>query len=163
IEVAGNLEPSSPSYFCVRGRLCLQAGRVDEARESFRQAIQLSVDTDYAIGALMASCDTNAERREALAFVEQELIRQVIFGDALKHALQINPAWGSAARRLAEVYERDGGYAEARPLLEQAIARTPLDSLNHGCLADVLWHLEEKEAALERVQQALRLDPGYEW
>src|SRR5262249_58484195 len=65
--------------------------------------------------------------------------------------------------QLAEAHERAGRPAEARALLEQAVARAPLDPLNHGYLADALWKLGEKEAAVDRLRHAVLLEPGYDW
>jgi cellulose synthase operon protein C len=251
LEAAGQVEPLSPSYWNVRGGLCERAGRRLEAQQAYREAIRLSVDNDFAIGRLMDTCETRDERRAALAFIEAELERQVVFGDgllayqqyaqgplepeellasvrkglearpdlwhawsavirqlsetgraeeardlarqacarfpllprlwfdlgvvcracgdeageleALEHTLQISPGWGLALRRLSEVHERAGRLAEARAVLERAVAREPLEAQNHGCLADILWQLGEKDAALERLLTALRLGPGYEW
>jgi tetratricopeptide (TPR) repeat protein len=251
LEFARRLEPANISHYLVRGRVCNLAGRIDEAKKAYREAIRLSADSELAIAELVACCDNLAERREALAFIEAELIRQTLFGDgllayreqaqytlppeellallrrglearpdlwhawsavirqltsmerfdeaaalarqaaarfpllpriwldlanvcraqqdgagerdALRRALEISPGWGMAVRQLAALHEREGDLAESRRLLEQAVARSPLDAYNHGCLADVLWRLGEREAALERVQQALRLEPGYEW
>jgi tetratricopeptide (TPR) repeat protein len=251
MDIAYGLEPTSPSYFCCRGGLCERVGHRQEAREAYRQAIRLSVDTDYAIGRLIDTSENVAERREALAFIEAELVRQTIFGDgllayqaharhtlapeellaslrkaldarpdlwhawsaiirqhvemdrardalelsaeavrrfpllpplwfdraivcrgcedkdgeidALQHALQIRPGWSAALRRLAEVYERDGRYDESLELLRRAAARAPLDAINHGCLADALWRKGEGDEALAHLQQALVLDPGYDW
>ena len=81
----------------------------------------------------------------------------------LHRALQLAPAWGRASRQLADTHQRMGQYAEARKVLEQAIAAAPLDAYNHGCLADVLWHLGLKVECVAAVEQALRLEPGYEW
>jgi len=82
---------------------------------------------------------------------------------ALERALQINPAWGLAARELATVWEQEGNLERACAILEKAIKHAPLDAGNHGCLADMLWQLEKRELAVDRLQHALRLDPGYEW
>jgi tetratricopeptide (TPR) repeat protein len=251
LEVAFGLEPASPSYWTVRAHLCAVAGRVEQAKDAYRQALRLGVDNGLAIAELVAACDSQAERREVLAFVEGELVRQVVFGDglltyreqarytlepeelltslrsglaarpdlwhawsavirqltdmgrleealdlakqaaarfpllpalwldlaaacrarrdaageeeALRHALQINPAWGPAARDLANLHRREGRPAEARAVLEDAIRRAPLDAVTHGVLAELLQQAGEKEAALERLQQVLRLAPGYAW
>jgi tetratricopeptide (TPR) repeat protein len=251
LEVAHGLEPANPSYWSVRGRLCSLAGKLPEAQAANREAIRLSVDFDFAIRALLASCDNLAQRREALAFVEQELIRQVILGDgllsyrdvaqytlppeelltslraglaarpdlwhawsavirqladmhqlddalvlarqavarfplrpalwfdlamvyaagkdddssieALLRALQICPGWSPALRQLADTYERQGRLDEAKTLLERAVARAPLIASNHAALARTLWQRGEREEAIERVRQALLLDPGVEW
>jgi len=250
-DIAYQLYPNSPSYYCVYGELCVGAGKLVEAKDAYREAIRLSVDTDGAISQLLSICDSSAERREALDFVYQELVRQVIFGDgllayweqaryvlealelltklraalevrpdlshawsamirqlgqmnqldealelaqqgterfpllprmwldlswvyrlrqdregeikALKQALQINPSWGTAVRQLSEVYEQAGEFDQSRQLLEESIVRTPLDPYNYGCLADVLWKLDEKETALANLEKAVQLEPGYTW
>src|SRR5262249_60600352 len=55
-------------------------------------------------------------------------------------------------------------HAKARKASETAIRRDPLDYLTHGWLAEILWILGEKDAALQRVQQALRLATvPYDW
>jgi tetratricopeptide (TPR) repeat protein len=251
IDIAYGLEPTSPAYYSVRGEVCSLAERWGEAKEAFREAIRLSVDNGFAIGRLVQACDSAAERREALKFIEGELIRQTIFGDgllafrdyagsildpeellaslqeglearpdlwhawsaviqqaadldrldlaldvarqaatrfplipaawldlalvhrtrreleeektALEQALQISPGWSPAVRQLCSFHRRAGELEEARRLLESAVARDPLDAENHGWLAHALWSLGEKEAAVERLKHALRLDPGYGW
>ncbi len=59
--------------------------------------------------------------------------------------------------------EENGQAEDARVVLEQAVARSPLDPVNHGYLADSLWNAGESDEALERLRIALKLDPGYDW
>jgi cellulose synthase operon protein C len=250
-ETAGRLDPTSPGRWCVHGQVCSMAGLMKEARQAYRQAIQLSVDTDYAIWALVEVCDTPAQRREALAFIEGELVRQTTLGDgllafreraravlapeellitlrralrarpdlwhawsavvkqltdmdqldeadslarqatarfpllprvwldlavvsrargeraaeleALRNALRISPGWSAAVGQLASLHERSREFDEAKTLLEESVARSPLDPLCRGWLAQILWQLDEKEEALQQVERALELEPGYEW
>jgi tetratricopeptide (TPR) repeat protein len=82
---------------------------------------------------------------------------------ALGKASQVRPGWAAPLRLLGECHLRGGRLAEARPLLERALALAPLDAVGHGSLAGALWQAGEKEAALERVRTALRLDPGHVW
>jgi tetratricopeptide (TPR) repeat protein len=82
--------------------------------------------------------------------------------EALEKALAINPSWGEAARALAAAHERAGWLTKARPVLEQAIARAPLDPANHGSLASLLWSMGERDAAVERARHAVLAEPGYE-
>jgi tetratricopeptide (TPR) repeat protein len=82
---------------------------------------------------------------------------------ALEQALAINPAYGHAARFLAELHEKAGDLKRARQVIELAIAHAPLDAFAHANLAEVLWKSGENEKALERLQQALRLEPGHAW
>ncbi|HTN74105.1 MAG TPA: C39 family peptidase [Pirellulaceae bacterium] len=82
--------------------------------------------------------------------------------ESLENALRINPGWSVALRALCEVHERHRDYAKCRELMEQAVARNPLDAANYVSLAENLWRLGEREAALARVQEAVQLEPGYE-
>src|SRR5439155_14737234 len=82
---------------------------------------------------------------------------------ALAHARRISPGWGQAGSQLASLYERTGEFEAARKLLEQTVTRSPLDPLCHGWLAQMLWRLGEKEAAIAHAERAVELEPGYEW
>jgi tetratricopeptide (TPR) repeat protein len=55
----------------------------DKARLCCRRALELSVDYEPAIYKLMELCRSKAERQEALRFVYDQLVDQVIFGDGL--------------------------------------------------------------------------------
>lgn len=82
---------------------------------------------------------------------------------ALEKALEISPGYGFASRTLAALCRQRNESARARTVLEQAIAANPLDALNHSCLAELLWDLKEHDAAISRLQHALRLQPANEW
>lgn len=250
-ETSLRLEPSNPSAPFYRGLVLARLGRIEEAKADYRQAIRLSVDADFAITQLVNASDTLEQKRQALDFVQKELVRQTIFGDgllayraqasevleagelleklkealaarpdlwhawsavamqlsemgqgaeaeriatqaterfpllprmwldlasvygangnfagqaaALETALELSPGWTRAVRALAEVYERSGEFEKSRQLLEQSIRRTPLDPYNHGGLADLLWKRGDREAALARIEHAVKLEPGYKW
>lgn len=82
---------------------------------------------------------------------------------ALEGALVLSPGWGLASRGLADAHTRGGDFPRVRAILEQAVSFSPLDSFNHGYLADVLWHVGEKEKAVTSLEQAVRLNPDYRW
>ncbi len=82
---------------------------------------------------------------------------------SLEKALELSPSYSYAARLLAGLYEREHNLARARAILETACAADPLDAFNHGCLAEIFWKLEEKPAAIGKLQRALQLNPDYEW
>src|SRR5262249_21329994 len=130
-------------------RQLLNMRRLDEADEAARKAVARFPLLPRLWFDLALVCDAKQDRAGEV--------------EALQQALHISPNWGVVLRRLSEVHERDGKPEEARAALEQAVARAPLDCGNHGWLADLLWRQGAKEAALERVQHALRLEPGYEW
>lgn len=245
------LEPDSPFSHCAIGTIYSEMGNATLARQSFCEALRLSVDTEFAITELMANSQNADERRASLDFIRQELIRQVTFGDgllayrqvaravldgedvlkllqaaldarpdlwqawssvvyqlmdmqrldealdlarnaaerfplvprlwldlalvhqarlerddvieALKHALRINPAWSLATQQLAEAYQHAGDFQSARQLIEQAIAYSPMDYANYGYLAEILWQTGDREQAIDRIQHALTIEPGYDW
>lgn len=82
---------------------------------------------------------------------------------ALEQARAIRRSWAVPVRLLADIHDREGRFEECRRLMEQAAAQEPADPINHGYVADALWKLGEKEAAIERLERAILLDPDHEW
>jgi tetratricopeptide (TPR) repeat protein len=78
---------------------------------------------------------------------------------ALERALEISPGWGRASTALADAYRRAERLADARKLMERSLRHDPLDPANHGELAEVLWDLGEREAAVERIKAAIKIAP----
>jgi tetratricopeptide (TPR) repeat protein len=83
--------------------------------------------------------------------------------DALKRALAIAPGWSTAARELATAHQARAEYDGARRVLERAVENSPLDAVNHGCLAEFLWRRSERAAAFDRLILAVQHDPDYDW
>ena len=83
--------------------------------------------------------------------------------DCLRQALRLNPDWTLATCDLAEVYRRLNQPAAAREVLEKAHHRNPLSAPILGTLADLIWHLGEREQALGMVRRAVENDPHYNW
>ena len=80
---------------------------------------------------------------------------------ALETACKINPQWGLAIRSLCTFRERHGDLGESRQLLEQLVSFAPLDAANQVMLAETLWRLGEREAAVQRVRHVAGFEPGY--
>lgn len=98
-----------------------------------------------------------------LAEVAQAQDERDVQIDALRKAIDVAPGWSYPARELADLLEQLDRRDEARVVLEQAVARSPMDAVNHGYLADHLWNSDEQAEAIRRLGIALRLDAGYEW
>ena len=81
---------------------------------------------------------------------------------AIEAAHRINPSWSMAVRMLAAVHQREGRFEDARQVLEQGLSRNPLDAIIHVSLGDILWTLGQRNAALEKAERAVQLEPGYE-
>lgn len=127
----------------------LICGRVEEAHELAKEAV-----THFPLQArvwvdLSEVCRTQSETEGQI--------------EALRQAVGVAPGWSFAARELAEALEANEQAEDARVVLEQAVARTPLDPVNHGYLADNLWNAGDSEEAFDRLRIALKLDPGYDW
>lgn len=127
----------------------LMCGRLEEANASAKDAV--------ALFPLMSRLWVDlAEVHRAQHDNEGQI-------DALRHAVEVAPGWSFAARELAEALEENQQSEEARVVIEQAVARAPLDPVNHGYLAENLWNSGESDEAVERLRIALKLDPGYDW
>src|SRR5690606_10118907 len=136
----GRLEPYNPSYRALRAGLYRRQNQLAEAKAELREAIRLSVDFDFAINEWMELCATRAERREALLFVRDELVRQVTFGEGLL-------AFREHARGVLEADELLGE-------LQAALAARP--DLWHAwsAVAMQLLHMNRLDDAMDTVRQA---------
>ncbi len=162
------------------GQIRIRQGRVEDAKEANRRAIRTSVDYDYAIHELFAACETHVERREALLFVRQELMRQVIFGEGLlafrdtaalalepeellavlREALVARPdlwhAWAALVRQLSDMNRLD----EAHGLATQAVERFPLLPALWLDLAKVCRRRDDADGEIAALEKALQINPS---
>ncbi len=83
IEHACVVDPNSPATYGFRGEIYRKQNRLDDAIESFRKAIAITVDYDYAIHELMECCSTREQRLEQLDFIFEQLNTQTSRGDGL--------------------------------------------------------------------------------
>jgi len=142
---AARIEPGNTYSFSVLGHIHRHFGRASEARAQFQRAVALSVDNSEAISALLELAQTDTERKCDLAFIEGELIRQVVTGDGLLAYLEI-----------------------ARPILEPEallrilrLAHSERPDLWHAwsALVSQLGHLGRLDEALEIARQATEKFP----
>ncbi|HJS09501.1 MAG TPA: tetratricopeptide repeat protein, partial [Pirellulales bacterium] len=178
---ATELEPHSDASHNLRGLLYYLEGKLADAREAYRTAIRLNVDDDYAIRGLMASCNTPAQRREALAFVQAELERQVTFGEGLlsfreharatldaeeviallRKALSARPdlwhAWSACAAQLVSMKRVD----DASELIQEATVRFPLAPRLWLDRAEVCRARLDNDGELDALATAHRINPAY--
>ena len=77
------IAPTATNAHSAAGMALRRLKRLDEARAAFRKAIEISVDFTPAMHELLETYSDIHDQREALAFIHQELVRQVIFGDGL--------------------------------------------------------------------------------
>lgn len=128
------------------GYLERQAGRAQQARETLARVIAEDPDFERAYGNLTAALLDLGEHEEALRQVAAARAR---FGLESETTLRLND--GAAADLLGRVPPH-----EAEPLLARYITRTP--GVLHA-LAGAYADLEATAAAMERLEEALTLDP----
>ncbi len=181
LEIARALDPQAPSCYCVLGQLQADSGSLEAAKTSYRQAIQLSVDTGYAINQLIVLSTTAQERRAELEFIRQELMRQVLFGDGLlawreqatgtleaeecltllQAALAARPdlwqSWSAVTGQLVELQRLDEALAHA----QQATERFSLTPRIWYDLALVQQARLDRAGEIEALRQALSISPGW--
>lgn len=175
------IEPRQTYAHSVLGHVRRQLKQVAEARSDFRRAVMLSVDNSDAIGALLELSRTDAERKEELAFVERELINQVVTGDGLMAYLDFarpvldaellleslrlahreRPdlwhAWAALVSQLGHMNRLD----EALDLAKQAVgkfAHLPLTWLD---LARVHQWRGEMDAEIAAAEHAFEMNPSW--
>jgi len=139
-EEAARIEPRNSYSYSVLGYIHRRLQQLPEARAHFRRAIELSVDNNDALTALLELSAKDSERKKELALIEQQLIQQVVAGDGLVTFLEL-----------------------ARPILEpEALlkslrqAHTERPDLWHAwsALISQMTHLNQLEEALAIARQA---------
>ncbi|MGC4016357.1 MAG: tetratricopeptide repeat protein [Luteolibacter sp.] len=83
--------------------------------------------------------------------------------EAQRKALELAPAWDTAARSLSESLERRGRLDEAEEVLRNAVRHEPLNAMNHGVLAELLLRRGRKEDAWQSLLNAVGAGPYYSW
>lgn len=156
----------------------LREGRAPEARKHLRDALELSVDNDYAVNTLIEIESTLDGKRQALNFVRDQLIRQTTTGDGLL-------AFQESARQILEPDEllsflqyamgqredlwqcwiattaqltRMGQHSQALDLLVRAIERFPLLPRVYVEQAHTLLVSGQRDAARGSLLKALEIN-----
>lgn len=180
-QAAMELDAQSSRTHSTLGYVRWRQGDRAQAAQHMRDALALSVDNDYALGALVDVAVSREERLDALRVIREELIRQVTFGDgllayqeiargvmpedellavlrdALSHREDLWHAWAATAMQLARMSRFD----EAHAHFDQAIERFPLLPRLHLEQART-WLLQaEREKARASFARALSLSPGW--
>jgi tetratricopeptide (TPR) repeat protein len=102
---AARIEPHNSCSFSILGHVYRQLSWVAEAR-ALSESHRMERDNSDAVNSLLDLARTDDERKEELAFIERELIRQVVTGDGLLAFLELaRPSWnqrhccGACSRR----------------------------------------------------------------
>ena len=83
LDEAERLDPAAAPTHALRGRLHRRAGDLPLARARLRRALELDAGSNGSLEALLDSCPTLSEKREALEFMHGLLMRQAFVGQAI--------------------------------------------------------------------------------
>lgn len=179
--IARELAPDTVSWHSTVGNIHFLEGRRDAAREHFRHALRLSVDSEFALNRLLEACADIEERRAELTFVLDEMKRQVVYGDSLliyqrlardtaepealaaflDEARHVRPdlwqAWVACLRQHIALQQ----YDRARAVCDEALARFPLLPRLHVESAEIARVTGDRAAERVALTEALRLSPGW--
>ncbi len=183
LEEAEALEPGSEALHGVRGEVLESLARPEEAVACYRRALSVSVDHEPALRRLVALSATVEQRRDALSFIQAELIRQTTngngvltfaeearpylgadeMGDLLRRGHAERPDLWQSGIVLARHLSHCGHLDDAAALVREQTTRFPL--LPRVWVECALVHREalrrdEETAALE---QARTLNPAWGW
>lgn len=180
-QAALRLEPRSASSHGILGSVQENRGEQAEARRSFREAIALSADYDFAIRGLLRCSGSSGERREALHFVRGELERQTLFEsgvlvfrseavgilspeeilECLRLAHATRPDLWSAATALIQQLKDMGRMEEALERARWLAERFPLLAGSWVELAEVESSIPDLSAAARSLEHALQVNPTW--
>jgi tetratricopeptide (TPR) repeat protein len=179
--IARELAPNTVSWHSAIGNIYFLEGHREAAREQFRHALRLSVDSEFALNRLLEACANIEERRAELTFVLEEMKRQVVYGDSLliyqrqardtvepetlaaflDEARGVRPdlwqAWVACLRQHIELQQ----YDRARAVCDEALARFPLLPRLHVESAEIARVTGDRAAERAALTEALRLSPGW--
>ncbi len=88
-EEAARIEPRNSFSYSILGHVHQELEQWSQARMQFRRAVELSADNSDALHALLGLAGTDPDRKEELAFIEQQLTEQVVIGDGLLAFLEL--------------------------------------------------------------------------
>jgi tetratricopeptide (TPR) repeat protein len=178
---AVSLEPNAASTHGIRAYVLAAAGRREEAREAYRAALSRDADYVFAFQGLLDEENDLADRLRAIRFLQKELRRQIVFGNALpalrlaargllpddeilaflEEAREARPDLRSCWDAVVDQLVVMGRLDEARARARGATERFPLVVEPLLQLAEVEQRRGDGVARREALGRALEVEPGH--
>ena len=127
------------------GDLELAMGRPGEAEDWYREALSRQPGSAQAMAGLVRSVQARGDHALAWELAAEFLV--------------IYPDLAEVDLMRAELALADGHLDEALVTAESALDRLPLDPWAHAVTGAVLWELGSPDPAIDRLTDALRIDP----
>jgi tetratricopeptide (TPR) repeat protein len=80
---------------------------------------------------------------------------------ALRRAIELDPSYALAHRRLAVVLSQIGRHNEAATQMHRARALDPLEPMQHALSSQVTFQARDHSAAVEHARRAIALDQEF--
>lgn len=175
------IAPFAPASHGIRAQMLKALDRLPEAREGCRAGIRLSIDADWLFADLLALCPDFSTRREAVAFIQDELLRQpsldnaalqfrsvarsILSAQELQTALETlwtrHPeTWSCWSVLTQHLLDRDL-LPEALAKASDAASRFPLTPRIWLDLANVHARRDDPAAAVCACEKALAINPAW--
>ncbi len=189
IRAAGDSEPDHPSHFAVLGHVHRRADRIDDAMETYRDALRLDADHELAANELVRLARGRGERRNNLQFIVDRLHEQPHTGDGLvayrdlvlalasedeendkliedlhrelERMLDDRPDLWQAWSLMVQQLGLMQRLEEARALAEDGTERFPLIAQLWSDLARVHAALDRPEERIEALRSAVAVAPDF--
>jgi protein O-mannosyl-transferase len=130
------------------GEYYVGQGRLDEAIENYRTAVQISPHYDDALNNLGVALAMKGDLDEAVG--------------RIREAIHCRPDKADAYYNLGNVFVMQHKMDDAADAYTEALRLKPDYPEAHNNLANVLLARGQREAAVQHYREALRLDPGHE-
>jgi cellulose synthase operon protein C len=174
-------DPTTAVNFTLLGKILTTLSRLDEAKNAFRKAIQLSVDAEGSLECLLELCPHSQDKKAVLDFFESEMVRQVVFGNALftfrylafpllapeellkslQKAHQARPDLWDSWSVLIHQHTDMKNFDEALKLAQEATQKFPLIPGAWRDLSNIYNRKFDFPAAIQALKKALEINP--EW
>lgn len=139
-------EISSPKFYTYRASLLLLVGRVDEAGEDIRKALDITPGFSQALALQSIIATAQNEKETALGLAQE--------------ATRTGPDSVSARIALSYAYQANFNLPEATAAIKEAVRLDPQSSLAWARLAELLMSEGDLDGALDAAKRAVALNPG---
>lgn len=132
-------------------------GRYDEAKRIYKAALSRGEESPGQLDPFVKGKIANLHAEVAQAYVDAGMAADAMH--ELRKAILLCPTFADLRLRLANLYRQQGDLDAARFELEEAVAAKNEFVPAHVALGVVLLALNQRDAALDRWEAALAIDP----
>lgn len=176
-------DPTYPWAHAHLGNIARRNGKLEQAREHFRQALSSSPNSTWILHELADVCRHLGRMQEAYAHLEHargfdayDATTYGYFADLLRHegknasamqhlekAVELDDAYVWAWRELAELRALDARHESAEEAYRKAVELEPDEAINDGLKAFLLRCAGRREASIPYLERAVERQPDYLW